>query len=353
MAKKRKDGRYQRKILLASGKYKIVYGKTLAELNKNVQNIRDQESQGLVVDDNTLVGEWAKQWLETYKSSLRAATVRMYRNAYNNHILQHIGNMPLRAVRAVHVQAVMNDVSDKSESLQHKVLLTINQIFESARQNHLILRNPADGIKITKHATPEKQKYLTAEQQEELMSSLADLRARAFCGLCLYCGLRREEALGVQWGDIKGNQLTVNRSVTFVNNQPDPNQELKTKAAHRVIPIPDPLIDILAHTPHLGIYVVTNADGGPITEIGFKRLWEKVKKSVPFYLHPHMLRHSYATSLYKANVDLKTAQYLLGHSDIKMTATIYTHAERQDATASLAKINSLFSKSSQKVVKTQ
>ena len=59
--KKRKDGRYQKKILLASGKYKIVYGATLAELNKNVQNIRDQESQGLVVDDNTLVGEWAFQ----------------------------------------------------------------------------------------------------------------------------------------------------------------------------------------------------------------------------------------------------------------------------------------------------
>lgn len=352
--KKRKDGRYQKKIVLASGKYKIVYGKTLAELNQNVQDIRDQERQGLVVDDNTLVGEWAKQWLETYKSSLRAATISMYRNAYNNHILQYIGNMPLRAVRAVHVQEIMNAVSDKSESLQHKVLLTVNQIFETAQQNHLILRNPAEGIKITKHAAPDKQKHLTPEQQQELMTSVVDPRALVFCGLCLYCGLRREEAFGVEWVDIKGNQLTVNRAITFVGNQPDSNQELKTKAAHRTIPIPDPLLEILEHTPRIGLYVVTNIDGSMITRIGFRRLWEKVVRSVSFPLHPHMLRHSYATALYHAGIDLKTAQYLLGHSSIQMTANIYTHIDDKDAGLSACKINSAFSaKSSQKVVKTQ
>ncbi len=352
--KKRKDGRYQKKIVLASGKYKIVYGKTLAELNQNVQDIRDQERQGLVVDDNTLVGEWAKQWLKTYKSSLRAATISMYRNAYNNHILQYIGNMPLRFVRAVHVQEIMNAVSDKSESLQHKVLLTVNQIFETARQNHLILRNPAEGIKITKHALPDKQKYLTTEQQEELMVSVVDPRALVFCGLCLYCGLRREEAFGVEWVDIKGNQLTVNRAITFVGNQPDSNQELKTKAAHRTIPIPDPLLEILEHTPRIGLYVVTNIDGSMITQIGFKRLWDKVRNAVSFYLHPHMLRHTYATMLYKAGIDLKTAQYLLGHTDIRMTADIYTHAGKQDVFGNLSKINVVFKneKSSQKVVKT-
>ena len=55
--KKRKDGRYQKKIILMSGKQKMVYGKTIAELNANVQDIRNQEAQGLIVDDNTLVGE--------------------------------------------------------------------------------------------------------------------------------------------------------------------------------------------------------------------------------------------------------------------------------------------------------
>lgn len=353
--KKRSDGRYQKKIILSNGKQKVVYGKTLAELNRNVQDVRDQDSQGLAINDNTLVGEWAAQWLETYKSSLRAATIAMYRNAYNNHILQYIGDMPLRAVKAVHVQAIMNAVSNKSESLQHKVLLTLNQIFESARLNHLIMYNPAEGVKITKHALPEKPKYLTPEQQDELMGAITDPRALAFCGLALYCGLRREEALGVQWGDIRESQLTVNRAITFVGNQPDPNQELKTKASHRAIPIPDPLLEILKSTPHTGLYVVTSAAGGIMTQIGFKRLWDKVKRAVPFEVRPHMLRHTYATALYRAEVDVKTAQYLLGHSDIRVTGNTYTHAGSQDAAGCLPKINVVFKnkKSSQKVVKTQ
>ncbi|MBT3319156.1 MAG: tyrosine-type recombinase/integrase, partial [Clostridia bacterium] len=54
------------------------------------------------------------------------------------------------------------------------------------------------------------------------------------------------------------------------------------------------------------------------------------------------LRHDYATSLYKANVDIKTAQKLLGHSDIKMTLQIYTHLE-QDNKDITSKLNNLFS----------
>ena len=64
-----------------------------------------------------------------------------------------------------------------------------------------------------------------------------------------------------------------------------------------------------------------------MTLTAFRRMWNHVVKAVPFSLHPHMLRHSYATMLYNAGIDLKTAQYLMGHTDIKVTANIYTHIE--------------------------
>ena len=44
-------------------------------------------------------------------------------------------------------------------------------------------------------------------------------------------------------------------------------------------------------------------------------------------LVPYCLRHTYCTNLQKKDVDLRTAQYLMGHTDIKMTANIYTHAD--------------------------
>ncbi len=362
--KKRKDGRYQKKVTLSDGRQRLVYGRTIAEVNQAADQLRDQDRQGLVVGDTTTVDEWAKTWFATYKSDLRANTQAMYQNAYNVHILPYLATQKLRDVRPVHIQQVMKGVAGLSDSMQHKVLLTMRQLFTTARQNGLILSDPTEGVKTTPHAKPPKKTHLTLEEQDALMASLSDPRARCFVGLCLYCGLRREEALGLQWSDIQGDKLTVNRAVTFVGNQPDPVQELKTKASHRIIPIPQPLQAILDTAPRLGLHVVPCADGRIITRIGFRRLWEGIVKSVPFPLHPHMLRHSYATNLYRAGIDLKTAQYLLGHTTIQMTANIYTHMEKEDAAASViqlerylsggsqegSQIGDGFSKSSQKVV---
>lgn len=354
--KKRSDGRYQRKVTLSDGRQKIVYGKTLAELNAAEDTLREEDNRGLEVGDHTLVGEWAKIWFTSYKANLRASTVNMYRQAYNLHIMPVLGTMELRDVKPVHVRRVMANVAHMSNSSQHKVLLTMRQLFGTARQNHLIIDNPTDGIKPTPHATPEKKKYLTPNEAAELMYSLVEPRARVFCALCLYCGLRKEEALGLQWADIEGDHLTVNRTVTFLNNQQDPVQELKTKAAHRVIPIPAPLREILLDTPRVSRYIVTAADGSDMTRSGFRKLWiNHVLRAVPFDVHPHMLRHTYATTLYRAGIDLRTAQKLMGHSSIQMTADIYTHLEHEDALGAGGKIDEyLISenlKSSQKVVK--
>ena len=355
--KKRADGRYQRKITLSDGRQKVVYGRTLAELAAAEQALRADDQAGLSVGDHTLVGEWAKIWLATYKQNLRASTVKMYREAYNNHIMGTLGGMELRDVRPVHIRAVMAGVADKSDSLQHKVLLTMRQIFEAARLNGLILRDPTEGVKTTPHARPQKKKYLTAAEASELVQAPLEPRARAFCALCLYCGLRKEEALGLRWADIEGDRLTVRRAVTFLSNQPDPVQDLKTKAAHRSIPIPAPLREILLDTPHLSASIVTAAGGGPMTRSAFAKMWAKVTRAVSFHLTPHMLRHTYATTLYHAGVDLRTAQRLLGHSSIQMTADIYTHLEAEDALSAAGQIDQYLAslpvsegKSSQKVV---
>ena len=289
--KKRKDGRYQKKVTLSDGRQKLVYGRTIAEVNQAADALRDQDRQGLVVGDTTTVDEWAKTWFATYKSDLRANTQAMYRNAYNVHILPYLATQKLRDVRPVHIQQVMKGVAGLSDSMQHKVLLTMRQLFTTARQNGLILADPTEGVKTTPHAKPQKKTHLTLAEQEALMASLSDPQAQCFVGLCLYCGLRREEALGLQWGDIQGDKLTVNRAVTFIGNQPDPVQELKTKASHRVIPVPQPLQEILAAAPHLGLHVVPCVDGRIITRIGFRRLWEGIVKDLPFPLHPHQLRH--------------------------------------------------------------
>lgn len=349
--KKRKDGRYQKKVTLDDGRQRIVYGRTIAEVNQAADALREQAHRGLAVGDTTTVDAWAKIWFATYKSNLRANTLAGYRNAYNNHILPRLAALRLQDVRPVHVQAVMLDVGGLSEALQHKVLNTMRQLFATAYQNGLVVRDPTAGIKVTPHNMPKKKEYLTLQEQDTLMSALrdADPRARCFVGLCLYCGLRREEALGLQWQDIQGNQLTVNRASTFLNNnQPDPDQQLKSKASHRVLPVPQVLADILAQLPRSASpYLLTCTDGRPMTQIAFWRMWDKVRQVAPCEVRPHQLRHSYCSNLYRAGIDLKTAQYLMGHATIQMTSNIYTHMEKEDAAAALTKLETYLQGGSQ------
>lgn len=55
---------------------------------------------------------------------------------------------------------------------------------------------------------------------------------------------------------------------------------------------------------------------------------------------PHMFRHTYATILYNAGVDVKSAQRFLGHADINMTLKIYTHLSQQKEQEAIAALNS-------------
>ncbi|OUP02648.1 hypothetical protein B5F36_10485 [Anaerofilum sp. An201] len=347
MPKKRADGRYQRKITLSDGRQKIVYGRTLAELARAEAEARDADRSGLQVGDHTLVGEWAKIWLETYKSNLRPNTVRMYRGAYNKHIMATLGGMELQSVRPVHIRAVMAKVADKSESLQHKVLLTMRQLFAEARRNHLVAADPTEGVKITAHASPDKVKSVEVEDQQTFVAALRTLEDRrplAFVGLCLYCGLRKEEALGLQWSDIAGDRLTVRRAVAFSAGHVDESMQLKTKAAHRTLPIPQPLQEILAAAPHTSEWVVPTFDGRRMTDQGFKNMWRKAAAVAPVPLHPHMLRHSYCMALFRAGVDLRTAQVLMGHSSIQVTANIYTRLAEEDAMDAAGQLNAYYAK---------
>ncbi len=337
--KRRKDGRYQRGITLSNGKVKVVYGRTMKDLEAAVRAVRREDDDGLEVGDHTTVGQWAHTWLASYKSQLRFATVRMYKNAYNNHIMAVLGMKELREVRPVHIRAVMSSVADKSESLQHKVLLTMRQLFQTARQNGLVSKDPTEGIKITPHARPNRKEYLTREESELLIHAVTEPRARAFCALCLYAGLRREEALGLQWADIGPGRLVVARAMTFGTNQQLPVEDLKNRASARILPVPTPLQEVLDQTPRLSKYVVPAANGADMTITAFRHLWEQVVSAVDFEVRPHMLRHTYATTLYHAGVDLRTAQQLLGHATIQMTAQIYTHLEAEDGLKVAGRLN--------------
>lgn len=63
----------------------------------------------------------------------------------------------------------------------------------------------------------------------------------------------------------------------------------------------------------------------------FTRQWERWQKESGISATAHQLRHTYATILYEAGIDVKDAQALMGHSDIAVTQNIYTHIRENRA----------------------
>ena len=346
--KKRKDGRYQIRVTLPDGVSKLVYGKTQAETREKAKALQREWESGLVLGDTTTVGEWAVRWFDTYKADVRKVTRETYAILYNKYILPEIGRLRLQDVRPAHLQAILLHVSSKSESLQSKVLIILRQLFKTARQNRLITFDPTEGLKITHKAAPPKDKYLSRQQQENLLYGVQDKKARAFVGLCLLAGLRREEALGLQWGDIAQDVLHIRRAVTFVGNAIDPDMSLKSKSAYRDVPIMGELADILADTPKTAIWVIPAATGQAMTKSAFRRMWYKVESAVDFKVTPHMLRHTFASICHAAGVGLKTAQVWMGDSTIVVTANIYTHLDAATKKAESEKVINYLS--SQEVV---
>ncbi|WP_409294387.1 tyrosine recombinase XerC [Peribacillus sp. SCS-26] len=77
-------------------------------------------------------------------------------------------------------------------------------------------------------------------------------------------------------------------------------------------------------------YLFVNAKGSPLTARGVRYILDRIikKAAKDKSLHPHMLRHSFATHLLNNGADLRTVQELLGHSEISSTQ-IYTHVTKE------------------------
>lgn len=358
-----KNGYYRKRIKLQDGRYKDVRGKTKEETRSKIQAIREAEKLGLVLDDNTTVAELAAEWYGNRKTGLSASRREDYCSAINLRICPVLGSMKVRDVRPEHCMRVMARASGLSFSTQQKTVSTMKQIFTCAVDNGLILRSPAEKIKAG-GAKPKEKTALTAEQCAKLEASLKGTRAYIFIMLGLYTGLRREEICGLQWRDVdltsNPPRLTVNHAMRFEESRAVFPAPLKSKAAHRTIPIPPVLVEALREEKkRSNSFFVIHAPNGqhisyqgmrniisiinrrcPMTENQQKRRQareqelgrpiapRKIQKNMiklDFRVTPHQLRHTYATRLIESGCNIKQVQYLLGHDDIRMTLAVYSH----------------------------
>lgn len=372
--KKRADGRYCKQILLGylpngKRKMKTIYGKTKKEVEKKELEIRIEIDKGIYVENNnTKVGIWADEWLKTYKIGVEYNTFKRYKATIENQIKPILGNCRLTDVKLNMLQKIMNDLSLKySTSTLNKFKITLNQLYKFAIKLNMAYVNPCDGLIIPKK-TQNKKKIIPDEIIYFLNLFCKNYKNGDFIMTLLYTGLRRGEIAALTWKDIdlQNNCIFVNKSIEFVNNQPRIKTP-KTENGTRIIPILNILKPFLVRPINANDNdcVFKNKLGNMHTAISLRRLFENFNKQFNIFLQKHyndyteinitmhQFRHTFATILYKSNVDIKTAQSYLGHSSVNVTLDIYTHLDKQFKMRNAENINNYLNQSSvsQKLVK--
>ncbi|NCC67718.1 MAG: site-specific integrase [Clostridia bacterium] len=349
-----KEKLYTRTLMLPDGKRKYIRAKTEKEVERKLLEAQMQLHQGVNISDKTTVTELAQIWYNAFKrDQLHAKSLEIIKGTLNRYVVPQIGSLPVRDVKPLHIQMLMQSVAHLSQSSQRKVLTYTRAVFQLGVDNGLIAKSPVVASIKVKAATPEPEEPLTRQQTDELLAATKDTRAYPFILLALYGGLRKGEVLGVKWSDIdfKTGVVHVNRSVVFTsdNRAGEINTDMKTVAAHRAVPLPLPVLEYFrqAQRESKSEYVLSMPKTGDhLTEGGFRNVWGAVErrsakasaattlnKTFNFTVHPHQLRHTCITRWFEAGLDLKQIQYLAGHATVEMTLRVYTHYDRKSREA--------------------
>ncbi|MEO8502700.1 MAG: tyrosine recombinase XerC [Acidobacteriota bacterium] len=235
------------------------------------------------------------------------------------------------AVRSFLASLARADVGRRS---QGRALSAVRSLFRFACREGVLQTNPAATIRTPKHPK-HLPRHLRPGEVETLIEQPAGaeplaLRDRAFLELLYASGLRVGELVSLDWDDLDldGRVLRVlgkggkERMVPFGKPAAEALRNWR-KAAEAVRP-PGSLREINAGDDP----VFLNSRGGRLTDRSVRRLLDRYAESsqLPSGIHPHTLRHTFATHLLEGGADLRAIQELLGHSSLGTTQK-YTHLE--------------------------
>lgn len=213
-----------------------------------------------------------------------------------------------------------------SKTLQRK-LSALRQFFQFFIRQRRHNENPVLGVRPPK-AARKLPKVLNTDELSHLLNYQADdwfaIRDKAMVELLYSSGLRLAEIANLNRGDLDFNAGTV--KVTGKGNK------------QRIVPLGSKAIAALqdwfkvrlekANTDEPAVFI--SQQGKRISHRSIQLRLGKLglERGAQQHLHPHMLRHSFASHILESSSDLRAVQEMLGHSDIS-TTQIYTHLDFQ------------------------
>ena len=308
---------------------------------------KELEENIIIYDRSIPVDEWAEKAFDTYKQSTKG--LEDIKARYRKYVSPYIGKKPIGIIKAVECQTILNKCSGMSYSHCAKLKQEMSFIFECAVDNQMIPFNPAKKLHLPEYEKGERRSISENERKHFMLCYEQDPAYLLFF-IMLKCGCRPEEAINLIGRDIDHQKRLLHIRGT------------KTKNSDRYVPIPETLYAVIKKTKAFEP-ISPNRDGKKHSKSSYVRLYEHLRRDmnismgcktyrnslVPPYplaedFVPYCFRHTYCTDLCKSGVDVRTAQRLMGHANISITADIYTHIDIDDIMKAGELIEAYFSK---------
>ena len=371
----RKDGKYMFRWTDLSKKRKCIYSDSLNELREQEKKIQQEQLLGISRNNNTL-----NQQIEMYLASkveLRNSTIQNY-SAYFDRTIKNsfLGNMRVTDIKKSHILTFYSDCSVRLQYSNGTIAILqkiIHPALELAVDDDVIRKNPSNGC-LKNYPTEQEVKYaLTFDEENELLERLSlcgrSAMYKPLICVLLYTGMRIGEAIGLTWDDIDMKNRTINVNHQLMYRTKDGKTQVycensaKTISGNRIIPMSEKAYeyivkqkkfwmsckkDIMYSVDGFSNFVfISHTTGRPIMANSVRRMLRRIvnmnkERSVQLpAISPHILRHTMCTRLAEAGVDLKTIQYIMGHTDVRTTMRVYNHVNQDRINIELKKINDL------------
>ncbi len=354
------------KQIMRSTTWKPAPGMTQKQIDKELERqavlFEEQVKSGTVADSSMKLATFADLWMEQHCKKQLAPKSIVENEKLLRRVVAAIGHLRMDKIKPFHIQQFYDNLAENgmnkktggklsNSTIMHYHRL-LSSMFNCAILWGVIAISP---LKVKPPKVEQKEAaHLDEDQAAALLDALENepIQYRTMIKLLLYTGLRKGELLGLEWQDIDFERglMQIVRSSQYIPGTGTITKEPKNKRSQRVIRISDNVITLLKEYRIWQIEqrlllgdrwkdcgrLFTTQEGDPIHPDTLPRWFGKFLKrhDLP-HINIHGLRHTCASLLIAAHVDIRTVSTRLGHAQVSTTGNIYAH-QIQSADASAA-----------------
>lgn len=273
-------------------------------------------------------------------------TRRGYQGILDHAIYPDIGDIKLSDITPANLAALLLSIqkAGKSRSTVLQCYAILSGLFRMAYLDDTVDRNPMDKVERPKPRKDETEettaKACTIEELKQVLACADQepLKWRAFIRLLIDTGIRRGECLGLQWQDIdfQACTITIKGNLCYTPQKGIYLDTPKTKRP-RTIDISPEVAQLLKQlrleqaAKAVSSFVFTkNGSPDPMHPESTGSYFKHFRKRYGLPgVHPHKLRHTFASIAITNGADVASVSQKLGHTNKAMTLNMYTHADQE------------------------